>query len=134
MAILEHNLHYLVALFCLRRSAQSTIDLKLDIEDSKSFSNIIFYNTNDSVTSRYCKVRNIGVLKFSELINFSILANRNISECRWPPNTETRLEACAKFFELNTDVRDYQVTGTLHKIIKVSTLLYSSIELVVVGT
>ena len=28
---------------------------------------------------RYCKVRNIGVLKFSELINFSILANRNIS-------------------------------------------------------
>ena len=27
----------------------------------------------------YCKVRNIGVLKFSELIHFSILANRNIS-------------------------------------------------------
>ena len=27
----------------------------------------------------YCKVRNIDVLKFSELINFSILANRNIS-------------------------------------------------------
>ena len=27
----------------------------------------------------YCKVQNIGVLKFSELIKFSILANRNIS-------------------------------------------------------
>ena len=27
----------------------------------------------------YCKVRNIGVLRFSELIQFSILANRNIS-------------------------------------------------------
>ena len=27
----------------------------------------------------YCKVRNISVLKFSELIHFSMLANRNIS-------------------------------------------------------
>ena len=33
----------------------------------------------EPATSDYCKVRNIGVLKFSELIQFSILANRNIS-------------------------------------------------------
>ena len=72
-----------VSIWCiLQFSHLSKVQLAwvvITIPKLRHYGHIFFLVGNMISSDIYCKVRNISVLKFSELIHFSMLANRNIS-------------------------------------------------------